>query len=128
MTQDVTVGGMPVVPGVKVRMTAAELATHRRARAEHHRGRAAAKAKEKPELKRVLDAIKPKPDESASVAMSKVVSNSYHMQEDQVEALERDIRDHEAKAFNFDWLAGHLFDVAYCLDQADLTRLEITKQ
>lgn len=123
---DVTIAGQPVVLGIRVRMTAGELAGHLKSRAEHHRQRAATKKAEVPELERVLKAIKPK-DGDGQTAATKVVTNSYHMQEDQVEALQRDIRDHEVKAFNFDWLAAHLFDVDYCLDQNDLAKLEITK-
>lgn len=119
-----------LVPGIRLRVTATELAAHLRARAEHHRQRAKAKAAEVPKLKQVLEAIRPKSEEGGdSRPLTKVTSNSYHHDaESQVEALERDIRDHETKAFNFDWQASHLFDADYCLDRNELTNLEILKQ
>lgn len=117
-----------LINGIRVRMKAGELAAHLLARAEHHRGRAKAKGAELPKLKDVLEAIRPKPDDERPSNVSKVASNSYYLQESQVEALERDIRDHEAKAFNFSWLAGHLFEQDYCLTQSDLIELEITQR
>ncbi len=60
--------------------------------------------------------------------MSKT-SNSYHFNDDdQVGALENDIRDHHNKALVFRTLADHLVPHAtYELDESALRRLEILK-
>ncbi len=117
-----------VVPGMRFRFPADELAEHLKARAEYHRKRAVEKdTQHLPNARRLAEAMKADRPKVPSISnMSK--SGGYNNDPDtQVEQLEADIRDHLAKALSFEWLAAHLFAADYCLDKNDLATLEVIR-
>ena len=118
-----------LVPGLKLRVPGTELKELLEARAAYHDKRRQEKEALLPELKAAADKVKAHTPE-VQVQLAKVSnSRSYQFDGDSaVENLERDIRDHADKAVSFRFMAAHLFAGAtYCLDQAELVRIELVK-
>ena len=116
-----------IVKGLFFHYTTEELAKLMRARAEYHDDRAAKKESAMPELKKAVETVK-NATEATTVARMSKVSASYHFDGDQVEELEKDIRDHRNKAIVFRALAEHLVpNATYELGEDALRRLEIVK-
>lgn len=116
-----------MIEGLKIRVPSAELANHLKARAEYHRGRAATKEAELPALRDAIAKVKSGTQLAENV--SQMSKGGYRMDDSNpVEGLEVDIREHRNKAVVFDYLALHLFDEDYTLQEADLIRLEIVKR
>jgi predicted nucleic acid-binding Zn-ribbon protein len=105
--------------------TLQELLGHR---VGYHRRRADEKAKELPKLREAAEAIRRTgvtPDEHTIANINKM-SNQYQANLDsQIEALERDIRNHRDKAAALEFYAKHLYQDDYDLCEADLVRLEL---
>lgn len=120
-----------IIKGLRYQFNTEQLATHMKARADYHEGRANHKEGALPELKNAVEIVKQAGTAHATAiaTMSKFSNSNYHFDPtDQVEQLENDIKDHRNKALVFRTLAGHLFPGAtYDLDENDLRRLEIVK-
>lgn len=110
--------------GLKMKLSSEEIRGQCLDRAQYHRKRAEEKGKELPELKRILDAIR---GGKATVADMTIVSNYRTQPEDIVERLEDDIKEHLQKAAFHEFLAKHLFESVYTLDENDVRKLEFLK-
>ncbi len=116
-----------MIDGLKIRVPSPELKKHMTERAGYHTGRADTKEKELPGIRDAMEKIGTALNPQAVSHMNKM-SASYSLDpESTIENLENDIRDHRNKALAFHFLASHLFDEDYNLNEADLRRLEILK-
>ena len=142
---DVTWATTGFVPGLKLRLTAVELADHMRKRAAYHAGRKADKERHLPELvdakKQIeeatekIKAVQPAPNVHAFNKGGPSNRSTYGFDGEgaaegldrQIEQLKSDIDTHHNKSLAFAFLADHLFPQDYCLDRNDLVSLEILK-
>lgn len=116
------------VPGLKVKVSSAELAQHMRDRAEYHRKRAEEKKRLLPQVMAAAEQIKAQQPAAVVAQFSKSGHSNYRFDgDDAVDSLKGDIETHHNKSVAFDWLAGHLFESDYCLERSDLVSLEILK-
>ncbi len=115
-----------MIKGLRFKLTAAELKERLTKRAEYHTERASEKEQELPNLRSTLEKIKvTKPIANVS---AKSMAN-YHLDTDEpVKELEQDIRNHRNSAVSFLYMAEHLFEEDYDLDENDLIRLEILRR
>ena len=116
-----------LVPGMKLRVTSAELAQHLRDRADYHAKREKEKQDILPQVKEAAEKIKSQAPAQVIAQFSKSASNYSFDGDDAVENLQKDIETHHNKSVAYRWLAEHLFEQDYCLDRDDLVRLEILK-
>lgn len=114
-----------MIEGLKIRVTAEELACHLKNRAAYHRTRADKKEAELPALKSAADKVKADLQPASLTHMNKGTSSYSADVDNLVEQMESDIRTHRNKALAFDYFAGHLFAEDYTLQENDLKRLEI---
>lgn len=116
-----------VVLGLRVRVTPQWLRAHLRARAAHHEKRAQEKREFLPQLEDAAAKLKQQ-SPATTVGNFNKSSTPYRFDgDDAVEQLKSDIESHQNKAVAFSFLASALFDMDYCLDQADLVKLEVLK-
>lgn len=116
-----------MIEGLKFKVTRQELQVHLRARADYHSKRADTKEAEIPKLQQILETVAPQ-----KAGLAQIVSNksrqSYNFDpEDQIENIRLDILSHRNTAAAFAWMADHLFDEDYELQESDLRRLELLK-
>jgi len=118
---------MHQIEGFKLHIETAEMAKLLHARADYHTRRAATKEAELPQLKALLERIKANPEDRQAL---KAFNGSYATQEaDPIGSLERDIRNHKARAVKFDFYATHLASNAtYVLDGGEASRLELLNE
>ncbi len=122
-------GTAGLVPGLKIQLKSAELASHLRARSAYHVKRRDEKAAQLPQIEDAVAAIKAQSPAQVVAQFNKSGSNSNYRfdGDDAVDSLKRDIEDHNNKSVAFAFLAEHLFAQDYCLERNDLIALEILK-
>lgn len=114
-----------MIKGLRLRISSLELQEGMRERAKYHDQRAQTKSGDLPELRKIMESMKHSP----ATAVSNMSKGNYQMDNSNpVEALEADIRGHHQKAIAFRYMADHLFDEDYDLDENDLIRLEILRR
>lgn len=113
-----------MIEGLKIRMSSSELKSHCQARANYHATRAQEKAEHLPEIKKSLESIR---GHASPTNVANMVKSGYHLADDPVKELERDITEHQNKSLVFTFFSEHLFDEDYTLKEDDLIRLEILK-
>lgn len=121
-----------LVPGLKIRMTSAELRTHFLARSQYHAKRRDEKQSFLPQLEDAVAKLKANQNTQATVVAEfnklSMISNNYRFDgENAVEQLKQDIENHNNKAVAFKFFSEHLFGEDYCLERRDLVELEILK-
>lgn len=114
-----------MIDGLKLKITVSELREHCIQRASYHRKRGDEKERELPNLREALGKLKQQGLNPPT--MSYMNKGGIH-ENDPIEDLEREIRDHRNRALVFQFFAGHLFDDDYTLKEDDLVRLEILKK
>lgn len=103
-----------MIKGLRFKLTASELKERLTKRAAHHTERANEKEAELPNLKSSLELL---------------LVLLHHLDPDEpVKELEQDIRHHRNSAVSFLYMAEHLFEEDYDLDENDLIRLEILRR
>lgn len=122
MADDVT------VPGVKVLLSVTELERLLKERATYHSAKAAQKEEQLPKLEEAWAAIKINPIENQPGLHSNTIKGYQSDLGSQIEALKEDIKVHRNKSNYFTFLSQHLFPRDYCLEEADLLRLEIVRR
>ncbi len=116
------------VPGLKTRITSAELRSHMQARSAYHAKRRDEKQAQLPQLSDAVEKIKAQQPAQVVAQFNKSGSGNYKFDgDDAVESLKNDIENHNNKSIAFAFLADHLFDQDYCLERTDLLQLEILK-
>ncbi len=121
-------GTAGLVPGLRTRLSSAELKAHMLVRSAYHRKRHEEKAAQLPKIQSAVDEIKAQSPAQVVAQFSKSGSSNYRFDgDDAIDQLKRDIDDHNNKAVAFAFLAEHLFPQDYCLERADLIALEILK-
>ena len=114
-----------MIEGLQLKIEHTELKRLLESRAEHHRTRAATKEAELPNLRKSYESIKAATPET--VEQVSKAGNSYHVQQNPVDAMEKDIKAHKEKALVFEFFANHLFPETYSLDETALIRLELLR-
>lgn len=115
-----------MIKGLQFRITSKELNEHLVARAGYHRERADSKEAELPQLKETLSKIK---NTKPALHISGKSAANYQMDPDSpIEELETDIRNHRNSALSFDFMAQHLFEEDYDLNESDFIRLELLRR
>lgn len=131
-----------MIKGLRYKLTSGELRLHFKGRADYHSKRADAKEAEVPSLRDQIPQLKETLEKVTKFQPSPELTHmnksmaSYHLDpesavdslEKALEQLERDVRDHRNKATAFSFLADHLFEEDYDLEQSDLVSLEILKR
>lgn len=114
-----------MVKGLRIKVSSNELKTALLEKAAYHGTRRDEKQVQLPQLKSILEKVR----SGAAVSQAQLAKNStYGFNEDAVERLETDIANHNNKAIAFTYLAEHLYDDDYDLDESDLVRLDILKR
>lgn len=117
-----------MIEGLKIRVTSQELGDHLNARADYHADKAAEIEKDLPAIREIRDRFRSgtnlNPDDLARMTKA---SNYAHTKgvEEMVGELEGEMRNRRNKAMAFRYIAAHLFQEDYTLQNEDLQRLEI---
>lgn len=116
-----------MIEGLKIRVPSKELADHLNKRADHHLEKAAKLSAEIEGLIAVSERIKTKSASDEDIAkVSKVANYNANVSlDDLINQFETDIRGRRNKALAFAYLASHLFDEDYTLQENDLIRVEL---
>ncbi len=115
-----------MIKGLRIRISSGELKEHMLARSAYHKSRA--DEKETVVLPDVIKAREALETIGAAKSVANMSKGGYNFDpKDQIDDLKQDIENHRNRSFMYEWLANHLFDDEYDLEETDLRRIEILK-